>query len=91
MVGAPTCEGALFPPVAHALDMAVRKRIRGRKTARFGSYGWSGGAQRHFERLIEPLRWELVNSFEFMGGPTEDDLTRGEEFGARFARLVKND
>jgi len=49
------------------------------------------GAQRHFERIIEPLRWELVDSFEFMGGPTEDDLTRGEEFGARFARLVKND
>jgi flavorubredoxin len=91
MVGAPTYEGALFPPVAHALDMAARKRIRGKKTARFGSYGWSGGAQRHFERIIEPLKWELVDSFEFMGGPTDEDLGRGEEFGTRFARLVKSD
>jgi anaerobic nitric oxide reductase flavorubredoxin len=90
MVGAPTYEGSLFPPVAQVLDMAVRKRIRNKKVARFGSYGWSGGAQRHFERIIEPLKWELMDSFEFMGGPTEEDLRHGEEFGTRFARLVKD-
>jgi anaerobic nitric oxide reductase flavorubredoxin len=91
MVGAPTYEGSLFPPVAQALDMAAQKRIRNKKVARFGSYGWSGGAQRHFERIIEPLKWELVDSFEFNGGPTEEDLRHGEEFGAAFARLVKGD
>jgi anaerobic nitric oxide reductase flavorubredoxin len=91
MVGAPTYEGSLFPPVAQALDMAAQKRIRNKKVARFGSYGWSGGAQRHFERIIEPLKWELVDSFEFAGGPTEEDLRHGEEFGAGFARLVKGE
>jgi anaerobic nitric oxide reductase flavorubredoxin len=91
MVGAPTYEGSLFPPMAQVLDMAAQKRIRNKKVARFGSYGWSGGAQRHFERIIEPLKWELVDTFEFMGGPTEDDLRQGEEFGARFARLIKGE
>jgi anaerobic nitric oxide reductase flavorubredoxin len=91
MVGAPTYEGSLFPPVAQALDMAAQKRIRNKKVARFGSYGWSGGAQRHFERIIEPLKWELVDSFEFNGGPTEEDLRHGKEFGAGFARLVKGE
>jgi anaerobic nitric oxide reductase flavorubredoxin len=91
MVGAPTYEGSLFPPVAQALDMAAQKRVRNKKVARFGSYGWSGGAQRHFERIIEPLKWELVDSFEFTGGPTEEDLRHGEEFGAAFARLVKGE
>jgi len=91
MVGAPTYEGSLFPPVAQALDMAAQKRVRNKKVARFGSYGWSGGAQRHFERIIEPLKWELVDSFEFTGGPTEEDLRYGEEFGAGFARLVKGE
>jgi len=90
MVGAPTYEGGLFPPVAQVLDIAAHKRIRHKKVARFGSYGWSGGAQRDFERIIEPLKWELVDSFEFIGGPTEEDLRRGEEFGARFARLIKD-
>ncbi len=89
VVGAPTYEGGLFPPVAQVLDMAAQKRIRDKKVARFGSYGWSGGAQRHFERIIEPLKWELVDYFEFIGSPTEEDLKQGEEFGARFARLIQ--
>jgi len=87
-VGAPTYEGSLFPPMAQVLDMAAHKRIRNKQVARFGSYGWGGGAQRDFERIIEPLKWELVESFEFIGGPTEEDLEHGEEFGARFARLI---
>ena len=91
MVGAPTYEGSLFPPVAQVLGMAVQKRIRNKKVARFGSYGWSGGAQRHFERIVKPLKWELVDSFEFIGGPTEEDLRHGDEFGARFARLIKGE
>jgi anaerobic nitric oxide reductase flavorubredoxin len=89
MVGAPTYEGGLFPLVAQVLDMAAQKRIRNKKVARFGSYGWSGGAQRDFERIIAPLKWELVDTFEFIGSPTEEELRHGEDFGARFARLVK--
>jgi flavorubredoxin len=90
VVGAPTYEGSLFPPMAQVLNMAATKRIRGKQVARFGSYGWSGGAQRDFERIIKPLKWEVADTFEFIGGPTEDDLGHGEEFGARFARLVKS-
>ena len=71
------------------MEMAAVKRIQNKKVARFGSYGWSGGAQRHFERLIEPLKWELTDSFEFVGAPSDDDLKRGEEFGIQFAQLVK--
>jgi len=43
------------------------------------------------ERIIAPLKWEPGDSFEFIGCPTEEDLRRGEEFGARFARLIKGE
>jgi len=89
MIGAPTYEGALFPPMSYLLRMAAHKRIRDKKVARFGSYGWSGGAQRDFESLIEPLRWELTDSFEFIGAPTDQEVKRGEEFGELFASLFK--
>jgi flavorubredoxin len=89
VVGAPTYEGSLFPPMAEALHMINYKRIRNKTVARFGSYGWSGGAQRHFENLIEPLKWNLTDSFEFVGSPTDEELRRGEKFGADFARLLK--
>ena len=89
MIGAPTYEGTLFPPVARVLEMAALKRVLNKKAAYFGSYGWSGGALRHLEQIIEPVKWELVDSFEFAGGPTEEDLKKGEEFGAGFAEVIK--
>ena len=91
LVGAPTYEGSLFPPMAQMLEMAAQKRIRNRKAAWFGSHGWSGGALPHLKRLIEPIQWELADSYEFAGAPTEEDLRQGEELGARFARLLKGD
>jgi anaerobic nitric oxide reductase flavorubredoxin len=89
MVGAPTYEAGLFPPVASVLEMAAEKRIMNKKVARFGSYGWSGGAQKNFEKIIEPLKWELLDSFEFTGVPTRDDLKRGVELGRRFGNAIK--
>ncbi len=89
MVGAPTYEGALFPPMAHVLDMALRKGIRNRKVARFGSYGWSGGAQKEFEKIVAELGWENSGFFEFVGSPSEEELRQGLEFGAAFARAVR--
>jgi anaerobic nitric oxide reductase flavorubredoxin len=90
IVGAPTYEGSLFPPMVQVLEMAAVKKIQHKKAARFGSYGWSGGAQRRFESLIEPLKWDLTDSFEFVGSPSEEDLRHGEAFGAQFARLIKS-
>ena len=88
MVGAPTYEGTLFPPVAQVLEMAALKRVLNKKVAMFGSYGWSGGALSHLKKIVEPVKWELVDSFEFVGGPTEEELKKGEEFGARFAEVI---
>jgi len=89
IVGVPTYEVSLFPPVAEVLNMAVHKRILNKRVACFGSYGWSGGAQRHFQRIIEPLRWEIVDYFEFMGSPAKEELKKGEELGVKFAKLIK--
>jgi flavorubredoxin len=89
IVGAPTYEGGLFPPMAHVLDIAARKRILNRKAAYFGSYGWSGGARREFARLAESLKWEVVDTLEFRGGPTLEDLKEGEAFGRRFAEALR--
>ena len=92
VVGAPTYEGALFPPMAQVLEMAAIKRITGKQVLRFGSFGWKGGgAEKHFKRLIAPLKWDLVNKFEFNGGPTREELNHGVEIGASFARKVKGE
>jgi flavorubredoxin len=89
LVGAPTYEGELFPPMAHLLDIVKRKRIRNRLVSYFGSYGWSGGARRELETWAEELRWEVAEAWEFPGSPTNEALDKGVELGYRFAQAVK--
>ena len=89
MIGASTYEVSLFPPVAEVLNMAAQKHIRNKKAAFFGSYGWSGGALKGLKRIIEPLKWDLVDALEFVGCPTGEELKKGKEFGASFAELIK--
>jgi anaerobic nitric oxide reductase flavorubredoxin len=90
IVGAPTYEGGLFPPMAEVLNMARQKRIRNKQIAYFGSYGWSGGARRELEQIVEGLKWDLVDTFEFQGGPSEESLHKAAQFGARFAEQIQS-
>jgi len=85
IIGAPTYEGGLFPPMKDLLEKAGLKRILNKKALMFGSYGWSGGALRQIKSIIEPLKWELVDSLEFRGRPTPETLKRGEELGTKFS------
>jgi flavorubredoxin len=89
MIGAPTYEGTLFPPVAQVIDMAGLKRVVNKKAAIFGSYGWSKGGMSAFQKMAEPLNWQVTDMLEFRGTPTGELLRLGEEFGERFAAAVK--
>ncbi len=91
IVGAPTYETKLFPPMAHALDEALRKGMTNKKAFRYGSYGWSGGAQKEFDALAEALKWTQSEPLEFRGAPTAEDLLKAEELAAAFARMIRDD
>ena len=90
IVGAPTYEVKMFPPMAQALDSIARKRMTGRKAFHFGSFGWSGGAQKEFETVAEELKWELSESLEFRGAPSSEDLSKAEDLAAAFARAIRD-
>jgi anaerobic nitric oxide reductase flavorubredoxin len=88
IIAAPTYEYKLFPPVAAALNEAGRKRITGKAAFRFGSYGWSGGAEKELGEIVErnKMNWDFVESIEFEGVPKEEDLARVE---ARILKLIE--
>ena len=80
IIAAPTYEYNLFPPVAAALNELGRKKITGKVVFRFGSYGWSGGAEKELKEIIERNRmnWNFIESVEFEGAPKGEDLVKVE-------------
>lgn len=91
IIAAPTYEYKLFPPVAAALSEAGRKRITGKAAFRFGSYGWSGGAENELKEIVERNRmnWDFVEPVEFEGAPKEEDLARVEAGVLRLIEKMK--
>ena len=86
IIGAPTYEVSLFPAMKHMLNEAAIKRITNKKAAYFGSYGWSGGALKDVKSIVEPLKWDLTDTLEFLGAPTDEEWKKAKELGSRFAR-----
>jgi len=89
LIGAPTYEGGLFPEMAAAMRVAEGKRMYNRKAAYFGSHAWAGGAEREFRALAEELQWEVLDTFNFVGTPSREELTKAREFGRTFASKLK--
>lgn len=74
IVAMPTYEFKMFPPMGAVLEELGKKKVCNRKAFRFGSYGWSGGAQRELDDITTRLsmNWEFVEPVEFLGRPGEE-------------------
>ena len=84
----PTYEYKMFPPMASVLEELGNKKVFGRKALRIGSYGWSGGAQKQLDYIIDKCRmkWDFLEPVEFKGIPREKDFKLLDE---RVKELVK--
>ncbi len=85
----PTYEYRMFPPMANVLDMFGRKHVQHRKVLRVGSFGWSGGAQKEYDQLVEKLKWEHLEPVEWQGAPDPEHIDRIREQGRELARQVR--
>lgn len=89
VLGMPTYEYKMFPPMAHVLDILERSHLNNRKVMRFGSFGWSGGAQKQFEPFVDALKWDCVGIVEYQGAPKASDRERAVESAKKLAQSVK--
>ena len=90
IIGAPTYDTGIFPPVEYFLRLLERKRLRDRVAGLFGSFGWKGGSVEKMRERVEALGWELVDAVAFRGAPAPEDLKKAEELGAAVARRVRS-
>jgi len=89
IIGVPTYEYSMFPPGRYILELFVKKHVWYKKAGFFGSYGWSGGAQKDFDELSKNMHWDILDPLTFRGYPTPEILEKGKQMGAVLARQVK--
>lgn len=91
VVGAPTYEYKLFPPMAEVIDELGRKKVQNRKSFYFGSFGWSGGAEKELAEIVErwKMNWTFIEPVLFQGKPRAEELGSVYQKGRELAALVK--
>lgn len=90
IIGTPTYEYKMFPPMYAILDILDRSHVYNRKAMRFGSYGWSGGAQKQYDEFSKSLKWDCIGTVEYQGAPTEVARAAGFQMARELAVAVKN-
>ena len=88
IIGAPTYEYSMFPPMKYLMELLQKKHVWYKKVLYFGSYGWSGGALKDFNTLSEHMNWDIVEPLVFKGHPTDQELNNGEEIARQFAKSI---
>ncbi|WP_309491965.1 FprA family A-type flavoprotein [Candidatus Hecatella orcuttiae] len=89
IVGTPTYEHGLFPPVAHFLRLLESKKLTGRVAGAFGSFGWSRGGVKKLVERLNALGFRLVgNPLEVRGSPLSEDLEKARVMGRRVADIA---
>lgn len=89
VVGSPTYNGELFPPVEQLLRRLESRCIPHRRFACFGSYTWAGAAVKRIAAFAERMKWELVcEAIEMKQGYKGDCCETVERFAARLAERI---
>ena len=87
--GMPTYEYKMFPPVTAVINMFNLKHIHNKKVFRFGSYGWSGGAQKDFLAATENMKWDFIDPVEWKGKADEEIHQMAYARGKELAQIIK--
>ena len=78
VVGGPTYNGGLFPPVKELMDEVGMRQIPHRRFGVFGSYSWAGCAVKQICAFAERMKWELAaEPVEFAHAHTPEKTEKG--------------
>ncbi|MCJ7497798.1 MAG: flavodoxin domain-containing protein [candidate division Zixibacteria bacterium] len=90
LVGSATVDNDMLPDVFTLLGNLKGLKPKNKVGGAFGSFGWSGGAVKNIESMLQEIKIEIFEpgiSFKYV--PTEEELNRCFEFGRRFAKKIK--
>ena len=89
LVGTPTLNNNMFPPLAAFLAYIKGLRPKERLVGAYGSYGWGGGGAKLVDAELRAMGLEVLDPLEFKFVPTAADLEACEAYGRDVAQRVK--
>lgn len=82
LVGSPTANNGYLHSIAGILEMIKGMKLKNKKAAAFGSYGWSGEAVKQITEKLKEAGFEIINDgIKQMWTPDEEMKKQCIEFG----------
>ncbi len=88
-IGAPTMHNTVFPPVAGFLTYLKGLRPKNKIGVAFGSYGWGGGATKEINKVLEELKFDVLEPLQIRFRPTQEELDMAFKLGEELAEKIK--
>ncbi len=89
LIGSPTMNNGIFPSIAGLIELIKGTKLKSKKYAAFGCYGWSGESVKQITEELKRHKLELVNEgIREMWNPGQDAINRCIEFGRSFAEKI---
>ena len=89
LVGSPTINNGYSYAIAGILEMLKGMKLKKKKGAAFGSYGWSGEAAKLITEHLKAAGIETVNDgIRAQWVPDKDTLEQSRQFGKEFAQQL---
>jgi flavorubredoxin len=89
LVGSPTINNQVYPTVIDVMNYVMGLKPKNLVGASFGSYGWSGEAVKHLDKMLQDMNIELVQpGIRVKYVPTDDDLVTCRNMGLAVAAKI---
>ncbi len=90
IVGSPTVNNGYLYSIAGTLELIKGLKLKNKKAASFGSYGWSGEAVKLINEELTKSGFSLINDgLRCMWTPTDENIKECINFGREIARNCK--
>jgi flavorubredoxin len=89
LVGSPTINNQVYPTVIDVMNYVMGLKPKNLVGASFGSYGWSGEAVKHLDKMLQDMKIELVQpGIRVKYVPTDEDLIACRNMGLAVAEKI---
>ncbi len=90
LVGSPTLNNGMFPPVSKFLTYITGLKPKSKQWGFFGSFGWGGGAVRSMIKIAKEAGFDVMEpTIELKWVPTEEEIKKCFDYGVQIAQKLK--